>query len=60
LTAPLALKAAKKAVHAATTLPLEQGLDLERKMADSLLGTQDRLEGLKAFAEKRKAVFTGQ
>jgi len=55
------LKAAKRAIHAAESLPtLEQGLDFERKMADSLLGTKDRMEGLKAFAEKRKAVFTGQ
>ncbi|WVR07115.1 hypothetical protein IAU60_004155 [Kwoniella sp. DSM 27419] len=58
-SAPLALAAAKTAIQSATRLPLEQGLDTERAVYNGLLDTQDRLEGLKAFAEKRRAVFQG-
>jgi hypothetical protein len=56
----LALRAAKEAIEGATTTPLEQGLDLERKVYDSLLDSSDRLEGLAAFAEKRKPKFQGK
>jgi methylglutaconyl-CoA hydratase len=59
-SAPLALKAAKSAINSAQYLPKERGLDLERSAYNTLLGTSDRLEGLKAFAEKRRAVFRGQ
>ncbi|WWC62049.1 uncharacterized protein I303_104638 [Kwoniella dejecticola CBS 10117] len=59
-SAPLSIQASKKAINAAVTLPLEEGLDMERKLYDSLLHTKDRKEGLEAFKEKRKAVFTGQ
>lgn len=61
-SAPLALAAAKKAIGAATdsTMTLEQGLDLERKLYDPLLGTEDRGEGLRAFKDKRRARFVGR
>jgi methylglutaconyl-CoA hydratase len=58
--APLALRAAKTAIDAAPYKPLEEGLDLERRVYNSLLLTEDRNEGLRAFAEKRRAVFTGK
>lgn len=58
--APLALRAAKTAINAAPDLPLEKGLDLERQLYNPLFETSDRQEGLKAFAEKRRAVFTGR
>ena len=60
IPAPLALRAAKIAITAAPHLPLDQGLAFERQVYGGLLETQDRSEGLKAFAEKRRAVFTGQ
>ncbi|WVQ72503.1 hypothetical protein IAR50_002059 [Cryptococcus sp. DSM 104548] len=59
-SAPLALAAAKKAIDGATDLSLETGLDLERGMYNGLLDTDDRQEGLKAFAEKRRANFSGR
>ncbi|WVN88395.1 uncharacterized protein L203_103603 [Cryptococcus depauperatus CBS 7841] len=58
-SAPLALASAKRAISFAPELPLEEGLDLERRVYNGLLDTEDRQEGLKAFAEKRKARFTG-
>ncbi|ORY21112.1 ClpP/crotonase-like domain-containing protein [Naematelia encephala] len=59
-SAPLALAAAKRAIKAGDTLPIDQGLDLERELYDPLLVTEDRQEGLKAFAEKRRARFSGR
>ncbi|WVF71241.1 hypothetical protein IAT40_006042 [Kwoniella sp. CBS 6097] len=58
-SAPLSLSAAKQAISSAPFLTLEKGLNFERKVYNGLLGTQDRQEGLKAFAEKRRAVFKG-
>ena len=60
MAAPLALDAAKQAINASPYLPLEQGLDLERKTYNTLLETEDRQEGLRAFAEKRRARFQGK
>ncbi|ODN82014.1 hypothetical protein L202_02342 [Cryptococcus amylolentus CBS 6039] len=59
-SAPLALAAAKSAIDGATDSSLDAGLTLEREMYNSLLDTYDRQEGLKAFAEKRRAIFTGR
>nr|XP_019046407.1 methylglutaconyl-CoA hydratase [Kwoniella bestiolae CBS 10118]OCF25337.1 methylglutaconyl-CoA hydratase [Kwoniella bestiolae CBS 10118] len=59
-SAPLALSSAKTAISSASRLPLEDGLDLERKVYNALLDTEDRQEGLRAFKEKRKAVFKGR
>ena len=39
---------------------LEAGLALETKSYLTLLNTKDRLEGLAAFAEKRKPVYVGE
>ncbi|ORX36580.1 ClpP/crotonase-like domain-containing protein [Kockovaella imperatae] len=59
-SAPLALRAAKMAIDSAVDLPLEQGLDMERKAYATLLDSEDRKEGLRAFAEKRRAKFQGK
>ncbi|OXB39810.1 methylglutaconyl-CoA hydratase [Cryptococcus neoformans] len=59
-SAPLALAAAKRAISSAPELSLESGLDLERAVYNGLLDTDDRQEGLKAFAEKRRADFRGR
>ena len=58
--APLAIRAAKAALDAALGLPLEEGLALEWEAYESILGTEDRLEALAAFREKRKPVFKGR
>ncbi|KAK0210401.1 ClpP/crotonase-like domain-containing protein [Desarmillaria ectypa] len=58
--APLALRAAKIAISRSCELPLESALDHERLCYEPLLDTQDRLEALDAFKEKRTPVFIGK
>jgi enoyl-CoA hydratase/carnithine racemase len=57
--APVALRYAKEAVVKGLGLPLEDGLRLENDLATLLRTTEDRVEGAKAFLEKRKPRFTG-
>jgi methylglutaconyl-CoA hydratase len=58
--APLALRAAKQAISHSADLALETGLDFERASYEVLLDTQDRLEALEAFKERRHPVFKGE
>jgi len=57
--APIAQSAALRAIEASYDVALEQGLELERVFYDETLRSEDRLEALRAFAEKRKPVFKG-
>jgi enoyl-CoA hydratase len=57
---PLAVQAAKQAVLMADDVSLTAGLFLERKAFEGLFATADKREGMKAFLEKRKAMFTGE
>jgi enoyl-CoA hydratase len=52
-----AVQAVKTALKAAEETGLEQGLRTERQMFHSLFGTEDQIEGMEAFLEKRPAVF---
>jgi len=54
---PLAVRAAKEAVIRGLSLPLADGLRLEAFLSGTLRGTEDAVEGPKAFAEKRKPNF---
>ena len=54
----VAVAMAKEAVNVAQEAGLREGVRLERRMFLSLFGTPDQREGMAAFAEKRKAVFT--
>lgn len=58
--APISVQQAKRAVNEGWDLPLEQGLALERECYEVTIPTQDRLEGLRAFAEKRPPQFRGE
>ena len=49
---------AKEAVNGAYELSLAEGCRLEKKLFHASFGTDDRREGMAAFAEKRKANFT--
>lgn len=51
---------AKAAVRLANELPLMEGLAAEHKLTVEAFATEDRNEGLRAFAEKRKPAFKGQ
>ncbi|MBK8915225.1 MAG: enoyl-CoA hydratase/isomerase family protein [Phycisphaerales bacterium] len=57
---PLALRVAKDAVLKAYETTLAEGLEYERKLFYMLFATQDQKEGMRAFVEKRPAVFTGR
>jgi len=57
--APLAVKMAMMAVRYGKETDLGTGLILESTLADILLGTRDKEEGIKAFLEKRKPNFSG-
>ena len=58
--APIAVGAAKHAIDEGAALALDAALALEQKKYELTIKTEVRLEGLKAFAEKRKPVFTGR
>jgi enoyl-CoA hydratase len=58
--APVALRYAKEAVVKGLELPLAEGLRLENDLATLLRTTEDRVEGAKAFLEKRKPRWTGK
>ncbi len=58
--APLAVARAKVAILAAQQLPLDKGLAFELERACEVMTTPDRVEGMRAFVERRKPVFTGQ
>ena len=58
--APLALRAAKQAILQGMDLPMADGLKIEGMAYDSLIHTRDRVEGLKAFMEKRSPDWRGE
>ena len=57
---PLAIKLAKEAVLKSFNTTLDEGLDFERKCFYLLFASEDKKEGMKAFLEKRRPVFTGK
>jgi enoyl-CoA hydratase len=58
--APVALRYAKEAVVKGLELPLAEGLRLENDLSTLLRTTEDRLEGARAFLEKRPPRWTGR
>ncbi len=58
--APISLRQAKRAIDAGFGQPLPEALALENRLYQDCLGTRDRQEALRAFAEKRPPVFTGE
>jgi enoyl-CoA hydratase/carnithine racemase len=57
---PLAAKLAKQAVLAADEASLSAGLDQERRLYELAMATEDRVEGMSAFLEKRRPEFKGR
>lgn len=59
---PVAVRAAKRAMKAAVVTPeaLAYGMEAERAAYQMVVPTQDRIEGLAAFAEKRKPKYQGK
>lgn len=60
LNAPIALAQAKWAIDFGMEVDMATGLAIESNAYQILVPTKDRLEGLAAFAEKRKPVYRGE
>ncbi|ADO72064.1 enoyl-CoA hydratase-related protein [Stigmatella aurantiaca] len=58
--APIAVSTAKHAIDEGTGLELDDALALELRKYEDILQTEDRLEGLRSFAEKRPPVYKGR
>lgn len=57
---PIAIRLAKQAIDDGLDLSLDEALALEWRCYEQTLGTSDREEGLRAFAEKRPPRFEGR
>jgi enoyl-CoA hydratase len=57
---PLALRVGKLLIHGAAQPALRSGIEAERQGMAFLFATEDRLEGTRAFLEKRKPAFKGR
>ncbi|MDA8213201.1 MAG: enoyl-CoA hydratase-related protein [Clostridia bacterium] len=58
--APLAIRMAKRVIDLGMATDFATGLALEKSCQAFLYGTEDRLEGMTAFLEKRTPVFKGK
>ena len=58
--APLSVRAVKRLVYEGLDMPLANALKVERYVWGTLRNTEDRIEGRKAFAEKRPPVYRGK
>jgi enoyl-CoA hydratase/carnithine racemase len=57
---PIATRLAKQAVIAAEETGLSAGLESERRLYELAMATEDRVEGMQAFLEKREPKFEGR
>ncbi len=57
---PLAIRAAKRSFNVTEELPLRDGYRFEQSQTVALASSEDTREAQRAFAEKRKPVFTGR
>ncbi|MBI4694354.1 MAG: enoyl-CoA hydratase/isomerase family protein [Gammaproteobacteria bacterium] len=58
--APLSIRQAKKSMTISTQVDRASGYAFELEAYRSLVGSEDRKEGVRAFVEKRKPKFTGK
>lgn len=58
--APLSVKALKRLVNLGLDMPLAHALEMDKYMFGLLRDTEDRIEGRKAFQEKRKPKYKGK
>jgi enoyl-CoA hydratase/carnithine racemase len=58
--APVSLAKAKEAIDRGLDVDLDAGLAIERACYEATLATEDRNEGLRAFAEKRPPRYQGR
>jgi methylglutaconyl-CoA hydratase len=60
INAPLAISAVKRAINLGIEQDLRTGLNIERLCYYQVIKTEDRLEGVKAFLEKRLPEYKGK
>jgi enoyl-CoA hydratase/carnithine racemase len=58
--APIATRQAKRSIHYGTQMDLRSALFFEIDVYNKMVATEDRLEGVRAFNEKRKPNFKGR
>jgi enoyl-CoA hydratase/carnithine racemase len=58
--APISVQAAKRSIERGYGKPLAEALDIERECYDRTLFSEDRDEGLAAFAEGRPPKYQGR
>ena len=58
--APIALASLKKVLNSAYDAPLKTSLEVEGHSYEKLRWTEDYMEGINAFAEKRKPTYKGK
>lgn len=57
---PVAVRMAKEAIDKGIEVDISSGMTIEQACYAQVIPTTDRLEGLKAFREKRKPVYKGE
>lgn len=57
---PIAARLAKQAVLAAEETAMSAGLESERRLYELSMATEDRVEGMRAFLDKREPRFAGR
>ncbi len=57
---PIAVRLAKQAVLAAEETALSAGIENERRLYELAMASEDRVEGMQAFLEKREPKFQGR
>ncbi len=57
---PIAVRMSKTAINAGSEMDLQKALLLEKTLVSLCFDSKDRVEGMKAFLEKREPDFTGE
>jgi len=57
---PVAVRQAKYAISQGMNTDIQTGLAIESKAYELVIPTEDRLEALQAFSEKRQPAFQGK
>jgi 2-oxoglutaroyl-CoA hydrolase len=58
--APISLRSLKRVLNAAPDSSLKVALDIEGHSYEKLRTTEDYMEGIKAFSERRPGVYKGR